>query len=75
MLELHCKRRYTDVIFETPSFETDQDAEVQRIKSLDARIDALHVYVQSSDQSLNLETDESYTLIVSPQLTANICHS
>ena len=59
-------RRFSEAIFSTPSYETNKDAELQRIKHLDGRIDALHVYVQSSDQSLNLETDESYTLIVSP---------
>ncbi|KAK9866414.1 hypothetical protein WJX84_011212 [Apatococcus fuscideae] len=61
--------RFSEAIFSTPSYETDRKAEIQRIEHLDGRIDALHVYVQSSDQSLNLETDESYTLIVQSPLS------
>lgn len=54
--------RYADLIFDSPSYTAELS--LSR-KHKPPTIRHLDVYVASFDQSLNLDTDESYTLTVS----------
>ena len=56
--------RYSDLMFGTAGYEqSDSNSLTKRHKQ--HTIERLDVYVYSFDQSLNLDTDESYTLTVS----------
>ena len=52
-------------MFDTPDYE-QSDSNTLSKKHKHRSIERLDVYVYSFDQSLNLDTDESYTLTVSP---------
>jgi len=52
-------------MFDTPDYE-QSDSNMLSKKHKKHNIEHLDVYVYSFDQSLNLDTDESYTLTVSP---------
>ena len=53
-------------MFDTPDYE-QSDSNTLSKKHKKHNIEHLDVYVYSFDQSLNLDTDESYTLTVSPK--------
>ena len=57
--------RYADSLEDTPPYAPDAAALLQRLDMLAGRVHNLSVYVKYSDQSLNLGTDESYSLHVS----------
>ena len=57
--------RYEDLIFGTPAHVPVSEKSIERVGVAEEGIHRLKVYVASNDQSLNLETDESYVLIVS----------
>lgn len=57
--------RYSDSLEDTPPYAPDATALLQRLDVLAGRVHNLSVYVNYSDQSLNLGTDESYSLHVS----------
>ena len=57
--------RYADSLEDTPPYAPDATALLQRLDILAGRVHNLSVYVKYSDQSLNLGTDESYSLHVS----------
>ena len=57
--------RYGDLIFGTPAYQPVTARAVERAELAEERVKSLKVYVASNDQSLNLETDESYTLQIS----------
>ena len=61
-------------MFDTPDYE-QSDSNTLSKKHKHRNIERLDVYVYSFDQSLNLDTDESYTLTVSPtrHLTSFTC--
>lgn len=57
--------RYEDLIFDTEAYTPATDATYARVEAVERKgIHRLKVYVASNDQSLNLETDESYALTV-----------
>jgi beta-acetyl hexosaminidase like len=64
--------RYADSLEETPPYSPDATALLQRLDVLAGRVHNLSVYVKYSDQSLNLGTDESYSLHVSFGQTVSI---
>lgn len=57
--------RYEDLIFGTPAHVPLSGISIERVEVAEEGIHRLKVYVASNDQSLNLQTDESYALIVS----------
>ena len=57
--------RYEDLIFGTPAHVPVSEKSIERVGVAEEGIHRLKVYVASNDQSLNLQTDESYALIVS----------
>ena len=57
--------RYADSLVDTPPYSPDASALLQRLDMLAGRVHNLSVYVKYSDQSLNLGTDDSYSLHVS----------
>ena len=61
-------------MFDTTDYE-QSDSNTLSKKHKHHNIEHLDVYVYSFDQSLNLDTDESYTLTVSPtrHLTPSSC--
>lgn len=56
--------RYEDLIFGTPAHLPPSDSMRQQAEEVEGGIHRLKVYVASNDQSLNLQTDESYALTV-----------
>lgn len=54
--------RYADSLHETPPYSPDATGLLKRLDALAGRVHNLSVYVKFSDQSLNLGTDESYSL-------------
>lgn len=61
--ELLC--RYEDIIFETAAYVPRSHSMKEQAELADKGIHRLKVYVATNDQSLNLQTDESYALTVS----------
>ena len=57
--------RYEEYIFGTPAHVPVSERSTERVKHAEQGIHRLKVYVAFNDQSLNLQTDESYALIVS----------
>lgn len=57
--------RYAENLNETPPYSPDAAGLLKRLDMLAGRVHNLSVYVKYSDQSLNLGTDESYSLHVS----------
>lgn len=57
--------RYEDYIFGTPAHVPVSERSTGRVKQAEQGVHRLKVYVALNDQSLNLQTDESYALIVS----------
>lgn len=62
MVQLCC--RYAELMFSTPDYESQNPNTLSK-RHKQHIIKHLDVYVYSFDQSLNLDTDESYTLTVS----------
>lgn len=60
---MHC--RYTELMFDMPDYEALDNSALSKRHHKHSNIEYLDVYVYSFDQSLNLDTDESYTLTVS----------
>jgi len=56
--------RYESIIFDTPAYVPRSHSVKEKAELADKGIHRLKVYVSSSDQSLNLQTDESYALTV-----------
>ena len=65
-IQNHC--RYAALMFDQPNYEESAVSTVSKRHHKHSKIEYLDVYVYSFDQSLNLDTDESYTLMVR-------CHS
>ncbi len=63
-------------MFDTPDYEQSDSNMLSKKRKKKHKIEHLDVYVYSFDQSLNLDTDESYTLTVGPirHLTAFMCN-
>jgi len=59
----HACCRYTELMFDTPDYDSSHANSLSK-QHKHRTIDHLDVYVYSFDQSLNLDTDESYTLTV-----------
>lgn len=57
--------RYEETIFGTPAHVPITERSISRVTDAEQGIHRLKVYVASNDQSLNLQTDESYALIIS----------
>ena len=57
--------RYAGYLFDTDAHVPFSEASGGRVSAAERGIHKLKVYVASNDQSLNLQTDESYALIVS----------
>ena len=51
-------------MFDKPDYEASVKSTVSKRHHTHNRVEYLDVYVYSFDQSLNLDTDESYTLTV-----------
>lgn len=66
--------RYSDLMFDTPDYE-QSDSNTLSKKHKHRSIERLDVYVYSFDQSLNLDTDESYTLTVEAPVSVLQCHT
>lgn len=66
--------RYSDLMFDTPDYE-QSDSNTLSKKNKHRSIERLDVYVYSFDQSLNLDTDESYTLTVEAPVSVLQCHT
>ena len=65
--ELVCAQtccRYAALMFDQPNYEDSAKSTVSKKHHKHSNIEYLNVYVYSFDQSLNLDTDESYTLTV-----------
>lgn len=62
MAQLCC--RYAALMFDKPDYEASVKSTVSKRHHTHNRVEYLDVYVYSFDQSLNLDTDESYTLTV-----------
>ena len=68
---MHCSEaccgacRYEEYIFGTPAHVPLSERSTERVEAAEQGIHRLKVYVASNDQSLNLQTDESYALTVS----------
>ena len=54
-------------MFDLPDYEDHGNSAMANRRHKHSTIDTLEVYVYSFDQSLNLDTDESYTLTVCPK--------
>ena len=68
--------RYEDIIFGTPAHVPASERSIERVGVAEQGIHRLKVYVASNDQSLNLQTDESYALIVSaPTSTLEVTYA
>ena len=69
-------RRYAEYLFDTDAHVPFSEASGGRVSAAERGIHKLKVYVASNDQSLNLQTDESYALIVSaPTSTLEVSHN
>lgn len=63
--QLEWLRRYEDIIFETAAYVPRSHSMKEKAELAEKGIHRLKVYVATNDQSLNLQTDESYALTVS----------
>ena len=66
-------------MFDRLDYEESDDSAISKRRHKHSNIDYLDVYVYSFDQSLNLDTDESYTLTVGFDTTVcpctcTVCH-
>ncbi|KAL0048809.1 hypothetical protein WJX82_011636 [Trebouxia sp. C0006] len=66
--------RYSDLMFDITDYE-QSDSNTLSKKHKHHNIEQLDVYVYSFDQSLNLDTDESYTLTVEAPVSVLQCHT
>ncbi|DBA89255.1 TPA: hypothetical protein ACH3X1_016396 [Trebouxia sp. C0004] len=66
--------RYSDLMFDTPDYQ-QSDSNTLSKKHKHHNIERLDVYVYSFDQSLNLDSDESYTLTVEAPVSVLQCHT
>ena len=68
--------RYAEYLFDTDAHVPFSEASGERVRAAECGIHRLKVYVASNDQSLNLQTDESYALIISaPTSTLEVSQS
>ena len=68
--------RYEDLIFDTEAYAPTTAATLDRLAAVKRKgVHHLKVFVASNDQSLNLETDESYALTVAAPTSTLEVHS
>ncbi len=69
------RRRYESIIFDTAAYVPKSRRMKEKADLAEKGIHRLKVYVATNDQSLNMQTDESYALTVSAPTSTLEVHS